>query len=176
MLSVQEMRALASALPVGTFQHQLGPFALVQRPPAELSAAVLAPTRMADPGDIEQGMLTLLFEFDDLLVATLPTLKDSDALRIGRRMDCELVLDDASVSKQHAELRWSRAESRCTVRDLGSTNGTFVNASTIGRREVSLQGGDILSFGNVQFWYLLTDALHERLRAGATSGLGSHTG
>ncbi|AFE05967.1 FHA domain-containing protein [Corallococcus coralloides DSM 2259] len=176
MLSVQELRALASALPVGAFQHQLGPFALVQRPPSELSAAALAPTRMADPGDVEQGMLALLFEFDDLLVATLPTLKDSDVLRIGRRLDCELVLDDGSVSKQHAELKWSRAAGRCTVRDLGSTNGTFVNASTIGQREVPLRGGDILSFGNVQFWYLLTDALHERLRAGAASGLGSHSG
>ncbi|MCP3144510.1 FHA domain-containing protein [Pyxidicoccus xibeiensis] len=176
MLSVQELRSLAAALPLETFQRQLGPFALIQRPPSEASAAVLAPTRMAAPEDIEQGMLTLLFEFEHLRVATLPPLLATDRLRIGRRMDCDLVVDDASVSKMHAELRWNGAEQRCTVQDLGSTNGTFLNAQTLGGREVVLRDGDILSFGNVQFWYLLTGTLHERLRAGEATGLGSRSG
>lgn len=176
MLSVQELRALAAALPTAAFQRQLGPFALIQRPPSDAAAAVLAPTRMADPEDIQQGMLALLFEFEHLRVATLPPLQATDRLRIGRRMDCDLVIEDASVSKMHAELRWSGAEQRCTVRDLGSTNGTFLNAQTLGTREAVLRDGDILSFGNVQFWYLLTGTLHERLRSGDATGLRSRSG
>ncbi|QSQ26813.1 FHA domain-containing protein [Pyxidicoccus parkwayensis] len=176
MLSVQELRALAAALPTPAFQRQLGPFALIQRPPADADTAVLAPTRMADPEDIQQGMLALLFEFEHLRVATLPPLQSTDRLRIGRRMDCDLVIEDASVSKMHAELRWNEAAQRCTVQDLGSTNGTFLNAQTLGAREAVLRDGDILSFGNVQFWYLLTGTLHERLRSGEATGLGSRSG
>ncbi|MBJ6762865.1 FHA domain-containing protein [Myxococcaceae bacterium JPH2] len=176
MLSVQELRALGASLPVGTFQRQLGPFALIQRPPGEPSSAVLAPTSMAAPAQIEQGMMALIFEFEDLRVVTLPPLHPTDVLRIGRRPDCDLILDDASVSKLHAELRWSEDTQRCTVRDLGSTNGTFLNASTLNTREVTLRDGDILSFGNVQFWFLLTQTLHERLRAGAAAGMRSHSG
>ncbi|MBZ4421492.1 FHA domain-containing protein [Myxococcus sp. RHSTA-1-4] len=176
MLSVQELRALAATLPTSTFKQQLGPFALIQRPPSEAATAVLAPTHMASPEVIEQGMLSLLFEFEHLRVATLPPLAATDRLRIGRRMDCDLVIDDPSVSKMHAELRWNEAQQRCTVQDLGSTNGTFLNARTLGGREAVLRDGDILSFGNVQFWYLLTETLHERLRSGEATGLGSRSG
>ncbi|QSQ15278.1 FHA domain-containing protein [Myxococcus landrumensis] len=176
MLSVQELRALAASLSAKDFERQLGPFALIQRPPSETSSAVLTPTRMADPEDISLGMMSLLFEFEHLRVATLPPLHATDRLRIGRRMDCDLVIDDASVSKLHAELRWSEADSRCTVQDLGSTNGTFLNASTLGQREATLRDGDILSFGNVQYWYLEAKTLHERLRAGEATGLGSRSG
>ena len=73
-------------------------------------------------------------------------------------------MDDGSVSKHHAELRWNEAERQCTVKDLGSRNGTFVNGASTGPREAVLRDGDILSFGHVQFWYLLTETLHTRLR------------
>nr|WP_211194602.1 FHA domain-containing protein [Pyxidicoccus fallax] len=175
-MSVQELRSLAATLPSTTFKQQLGPFALVQRPPSESASAVLAPTRMATSEEIQQGMLSLLFEFEQLRVATLPPLAATDRLRIGRRMDCDLVIDDASVSKMHAELRWDASQQRCTVQDLGSTNGTFLNAQTLGGREATLRDGDILSFGNVQFWYLLAETLHERLRAGEATGMGSRSG
>ena len=164
MISVKELRALGTSLPAGTFRRQLGPFALIQRPPSETSSAVLAPTRAVDPGTMEMGMLSLLFEFEDLLVATLPPLKATDMLSIGRLPDCDVVLDDGSVSKNHAQLRWSEAERRCTVKDLGSRNGTFVNGASIAEREAVLRDGDILSFGYVQFWYLLTETLYTRLR------------
>jgi pSer/pThr/pTyr-binding forkhead associated (FHA) protein len=50
------------------------------------------------------------------------------------------------------------------VQDLGSTNGTFLNASVRLRRETTLKNGDILSFGEVQYWFLLTDTLYVKLR------------
>jgi hypothetical protein len=169
VLSIQELRALGASLSCGAFRRQLGPFVLIQRPPGPASAAVLAPTCVASPEDIERGMLLLLFEFEELHITTLPPLARVEELSVGRLPDCEVVVDDASVSKRHAVLRWSEPDRRCTVRDLGSTNGTFLNASSLGGREATLRDGDILSFGNVQFWYLLTDTLHARLQ-GAPSG------
>ncbi|HEX5751572.1 MAG TPA: FHA domain-containing protein [Archangium sp.] len=162
MLSIQELRALGASLSIGAFRRQLGPFVLIQRAPGRPSAA-LEPTRVASAGAIEQGMLSLLFEFEDLLITTLPPLARAEALSVGRLPDCDLVIDDASVSKRHAVLRWNEPQGRCTVQDTGSTNGTFLNGSTLGTREATLKDGDILSFGNVQFWYLVTDTLHARL-------------
>ena len=50
------------------------------------------------------------------------------------------------------------------------TNGTFLNASVRLRRETTLKNGDILSFGEVQYWFLLTGTLHEKLTAGRQRG------
>jgi hypothetical protein len=168
MISIKELRALGTSLSAAQFRRQLGPFALVQRPPSEESAETLNPTRTANRGMIEQGMLTLLFEFEGLMVATLPPLGETDSLTFGRLPDCEVVLEDSSVSKQHAVLRWNEAERRCTVKDLGSRNGTFLNGTIIMNREVTLKDGDILSVGYVQFWYLLADTLYTRLRKPGT--------
>jgi len=173
MISVKELRALGASLSEAKFRRQLGPFVLIQRPPSPESSAVLDPTRTANRGTIEQGMLSLLFEFEDLLVATLPPLAETDSLTVGRLPDCDMVLDDGSVSKQHAVLRWSEAERRCTVKDLGSRNGTFLNGTIIMKREATLRDGDILSIGYVQFWYLLTETLYTRLR-NPPGGFGSH--
>ncbi|HYI02523.1 FHA domain-containing protein [Hyalangium sp.] len=173
MISVKELRALGAALPEAKFRRQLGPFALIQRPPSPESSAVLDPTRTANRGTIEQGMLSLLFEFEDLLVATLPPLGETDSLIFGRLPDCDVVLDDSSVSKQHAVLKWNEAERRCTVKDMGSRNGTFLNGTITMQREVTLRDGDILSIGYVQFWYLLTETLYTRLR-NPPGGMGSH--
>ena len=166
MLSIQELRALGASLSIGAFRRQLGPFVLIQRPSGGSAPTALEPTRVASTGDIEQGMLSLIFEFEDLLVTTLPPLARMEELSVGRLPDCDVVLDDASVSKRHAVLRWNEPQGRCSVRDTGSTNGTFLNGSTLGTREATLKDGDILSFGNVQFWYLLTDTLYARFKGG----------
>jgi hypothetical protein len=47
------------------------------------------------------------------------------AYRIGRDRSCDIVLDDASVSREHAELRVP-AEGPIEFVDLGSTNGIAV--------------------------------------------------
>ncbi|HEX2325456.1 MAG TPA: DUF3662 and FHA domain-containing protein [Chloroflexota bacterium] len=66
-------------------------------------------------------------------------------VRIGRGLDNEVVLDDASVSRHHAEI--TREDGALEVRDLGSTNGTWVNA---GRVDVAaVEAGDQIAFGAV---------------------------
>jgi len=52
-------------------------------------------------------------------------VKDKPLLRIGASRSNDLVLDDRSVSRTHAEIR--RTKGGCFVADLRSTNGTLLN-------------------------------------------------
>ena len=68
-------------------------------------------------------------------------------LRIGRHATVEVVIDDNSVSRRHAELRWTPQGWR--IRDLGSTNGTFLNGDRIEAGDQPLKPHDIIRCGNV---------------------------
>ena len=157
---------MAQGLDAAGLKDQLGPFALVRSPEQEKvggRAMGLAATQLASPDKVSEGALALLFQFEDLQVCTLPPLAQADSLTVGRQPDCDLVLDHPSVSKLHATLAWDAAANRCTLTDQGSTNGTFLNASVRVKKPLVLKDGDILSFGEVQFWFLLTETLHARL-------------
>src|SRR4029079_8513508 len=52
-----------------------------------------------------------------------------DRALIGRSPECDVFLDDVTVSRRHAEL--TREGNVFTIRDLGSLNGTFVNKRRI---------------------------------------------
>lgn len=77
------------------------------------------------------------------------TWEADEVLRVGRMLDLELVLTDDSLSRQHAEM--TRTDAGWVVRDLGSTNGTFLNGTAVGRAGQLLREGDILQCGNVLF-------------------------
>lgn len=66
---------------------------------------------------------------------------------IGRSPDVDLSIPDPSVSKRHA--RMFTENSRLLVEDLGSTNGTFVNAERVLNAE--LTEGDLLQFANTLY-------------------------
>ena len=68
-------------------------------------------------------------------------------LRSGRLGTLEIVLDDSSVSRRHAEVR--HVENGWWVRDLDSTNGTYVNGVRLGNGERQLHARDIVQFGKV---------------------------
>jgi pSer/pThr/pTyr-binding forkhead associated (FHA) protein len=66
-------------------------------------------------------------------------------LAIGRSTTSDIIISDPSVSKVHAELYIDG--NSVSVRDLGSTNGTYVNGNRIGNIH-SLGQFDILKVGN----------------------------
>jgi len=67
-------------------------------------------------------------------------------ISVGRHPDCNLVLADPNVSRNHAEIR--PQGDRFAVIDLGSTNGTRVNGVRVDTQ--LLQDGDEISFGNTR--------------------------
>lgn len=66
--------------------------------------------------------------------------------RIGRSEESEIVLLDPGVSRAHAIIEV--AGGKALVRDLGSTNGTFLNGRRV--ETGSLRDGDELRFGNTR--------------------------
>jgi ABC transport system ATP-binding/permease protein len=70
------------------------------------------------------------------------------AMRIGRTPDNELVIEDLSVSRRHAELRKSLGGGYEII-DLGSHNGTFVNGARVDQAE--LAEADIVAIGHATF-------------------------
>jgi hypothetical protein len=65
--------------------------------------------------------------------------------RIGRHAENDIQINEASISSFHCELQV--AEIAVAVRDLNSTNGTFINQKQIAKG--ILQRGDILTLGEI---------------------------
>lgn len=68
-------------------------------------------------------------------------------LRVGRYEHLEIVLNDPSISRRHAEI--AHSEQGWVARDLGSTNGTFLNGVRVGRTDRKLRQRDVLQCGNL---------------------------
>lgn len=68
---------------------------------------------------------------------------------IGRDAICDVVVDDITVSKQHAEIR-RRGDSYVLV-DGGSLNGTYLNRLPVDTAE--LREGDEIWIGKARFTY-----------------------
>lgn len=66
---------------------------------------------------------------------------------VGRSRTCGVRLDDLAVSRNHAML--SRDGERVTVKDLESSNGTFLNGARLGT-EVELADGDVVAIGETE--------------------------
>lgn len=68
-------------------------------------------------------------------------------LLVGRSPSCFLRLSAAEVSSEHALIQWTGG--RWTIRDLGSTNGTYVNGRRLEVGVVgALKAGDEIGFGD----------------------------
>lgn len=82
---------------------------------------------------------------------------------VGRGSECDVVLAGDSVSRRHA--RFERTMEGVRVRDLDSTNGTFINDARI--IETTLRHGDLIKVGSSIFKYLAAGnverAYHEEI-------------
>jgi len=70
--------------------------------------------------------------------------------RIGRSPDCEIFLDDVTVSRNHAVL--VERDGKFSIEDQGSLNGTFVNRRRIDNQE--LENGDELQIGKYRLTFV----------------------
>ena len=78
---------------------------------------------------------------------------DSTLMTIGRGLNNDIILEDARVSRNHAQLRYRSR--RFWLTDLGSTNGTFVNGEPVTER--ALRDGDVVSLGGLELTFRQTD-------------------
>lgn len=65
---------------------------------------------------------------------------------LGRSQLCDVVLDDPTVSSEHAAIRWENGY--WEIQDRQSTNGVKLNGSTVTR--TVFESGDVLSIGNLK--------------------------
>lgn len=165
-LALTRVRQLAQSLSLPEFQRHIGPFGLLRHSLEALEAlpgSDGAATTEVDPQEIVGKVMLLALASGDEQVVTLTRPEPGAEISVGRLPGRDLTIDDPSVSKLHAVIRWSEDPRSCLLRDLGSTNGTFVNALRLTRETVTLQDGDVISFGDVAYSYQLAESIYRRL-------------
>ncbi len=78
---------------------------------------------------------------------------NKSAMKIGKRDTNDIVLKDTTVSRSHMEVKY--LEDRFLLRDLESTNGTFVNGTRV--KEAYLEPGDLIKVGNTSLEFVAYD-------------------
>ena len=76
-------------------------------------------------------------------------LLDVDLTTAGRSEKADILLDDATVSRRHAE--FIRRDRRFFVRDVGSLNGTYLNRERVD--EAPLSRGDEIQIGKFRLTF-----------------------
>lgn len=78
------------------------------------------------------------------------TIELGEGATLGRAPGCDLVLDDTTVSKQHARIH---CEGGPQIEDLHSTNGTYVNGRPVDG-PTALRRGDRIALGAAKIVFL----------------------
>ncbi|MGB5161969.1 MAG: EAL domain-containing protein [Thermoanaerobaculia bacterium] len=125
---------------------------------------------MSDPTRSLTKPLWYLEGFMDLSGRLYRVPIHSLPFRVGRQAGLELTLPLQIVSFQHAELY--EHDGRLMVRDLGSTNGTFLNQELL-TGQAPLDEGDILHFATLEFRLGLMDAEGSEELIGSTAVISS---
>ena len=111
---------------------------------------------------VESGTAVYAFENND---ATLEAIRAADAflivqgrqhvaldrpiIRIGRRVDNDIVLDSSSISRQHAQIRWRQRY--FVLYDVSNHSRTYVNGSPT--QEHILRPGDVIALSDIFLVY-----------------------
>ena len=90
------------------------------------------------PGMVEAAQASLLVQGGSNSGATMPL--SQRPITLGRRTDNDIVVDEETVSRRHALIMETPAG--FVIRDLNTTNGTYVNRDKVGADEQVLRHGD----------------------------------
>ncbi len=139
-------------------------------PPKDLTSTLNLRQLRALPSESKVNDLRKLLSHQDLeFVNTLPKdsailivlkgagigsryLINSDSTKIGRELNNDISLDDITVSRSHAIISKNK---NFTIKDLGSLNGTYINAIAI--REQVLSDGDEIQIGKFHLTLFMGD-------------------
>jgi Inner membrane component of T3SS, cytoplasmic domain len=114
-------------------------------------------TSPAHPG--EQNVASrLLLSRDDNLIKQVPLSRERVVL--GRRPYCDVVLDDMTVSGEHAVIHTKSGDS--VLHDLNSRNGTLVNGTLA--RQHALVHGDVIDVGVFKLKFVVESFAGEATR------------
>jgi two-component system cell cycle response regulator len=88
---------------------------------------------------------------------------NASSMVIGRSSKCDIQIDQESISRNHSKI--VNTGKSILVRDLGSTNGTYVNDEPVD--EYVLRDGDLVKIGRTIFKFLtggnIENAYHEEI-------------
>jgi hypothetical protein len=93
-------------------------------------------------------MPRMIVSIDGVVIKEVQLTKERTTL--GRRPYNDIVIDNLAVSGEHAVIHMNGAE--VEIEDLGSTNGTYVNAKAVKRQE--LRNGDTVEVGKYKIRFL----------------------
>ena len=81
---------------------------------------------------------------------------------LGRALDNDVVVPDKGVSRRHAALVW--ADAGYCVKDLSSTNGTFLNGVRLDKTDHLLKDSDSIRLGEGTFSYVFHSPTAETIQ------------
>ena len=93
-------------------------------------------------------MPRMIVSIDSVVIKEVKLTKERTTL--GRRPYNDIVIDNLAVSGEHAVIHMT--DDGVEIEDVGSTNGTYVNAKAVTRQE--LRNGDIIEVGKYKIRFL----------------------
>ena len=73
-----------------------------------------------------------------------------------------MIIPDYAISKKHALINMDSKS--FYLKDLGSTNGTFVNGTRLDKKPLKISDQDVLGFARYEFAFLFPSSLFKTLR------------
>lgn len=118
------------------------------------STVSYAPVFVEDDPAEETSNSAALIELDQVEGTAGRRMHDVgvDSISIGRGYPSDIVLDDVTVSREHARI--SRDDRGFKIADPGSLNGTYVNRVRVD--SVYLRNGDEIQIGKYRFKFVFT--------------------
>jgi NADPH-dependent 2,4-dienoyl-CoA reductase/sulfur reductase-like enzyme/pSer/pThr/pTyr-binding forkhead associated (FHA) protein len=141
--------------------------AAVQQAVYGATGTAMAATAMKPQPVIEAVLVPVTASMEGVLLAET-RLSQTKAVTVGRQVGIALLIDHGSVSRRHAEITY--ANGQYILRDLGSTNGTYVNETRLEPNSpYILKNKDQLRFGRVMRFTFQARVAGKKTSVGGTS-------